>query len=244
MSLLRPARHGGAHERLDSSGHHHPTLSRSLGQVAAVNRWLGGWRALLRHLPELLPGEGPARVLDVATGSGDGPLVLARWARRHGRDLRITASDNHPEILEVARRRTAGEPAIAVEAADALRLPFPDAAFDAALLTLTLHHFEPEEAVQVLRELARVARGGIIVSDLDRTWANYAGALLLSWTIWARNPLTRHDGPLSVLRAYTAREIEELARRAGLRQARVHRHVFERLVLVSGGGTAPGAEQR
>ncbi len=236
MSALRPARRGDAHERLDASGHHHPTLSRSLGQVAAVNRWLGGWRSVLRHLPELLPREGPARILDVATGSGDGPLAVADWARRQGRDVDITATDNHPEILEVARRRTAGEPAITVEAANALELPYADGAFDAALLTLTLHHFEPDEAVQVLREMARVARGGILVSDLDRTWANYGGALLLSWTLWAGNPLTRHDGPLSVLRAYTAEQILELARRAGLGHPRVHRHLFQRLVLLAEGG--------
>jgi ubiquinone/menaquinone biosynthesis C-methylase UbiE len=236
MSALRPARRGGAHERLDASGHHHPTLSRSLGQVAAVNRWLGGWRSVLRHLPALLPREGPARILDVATGSGDGPLVIARWARRQGRDARITATDNHPEILEVARRRTAAEPAVQVETANALELPYADGAYDAVLLTLTLHHFEPDEAVRVLQELARVARGGILVSDLDRTWANYAGALLLSWTLWAGNPLTRHDGPLSVLRAYTVGEILELAHRAGLRHPRVHRHLFQRLVLVADGG--------
>ncbi|HEX9109676.1 MAG TPA: methyltransferase domain-containing protein, partial [Longimicrobiales bacterium] len=114
-------------------------------------------------------------------------------------------------------------------------LPYPDGAFHAVLLTLTLHHFEGEAALRVLRELARVARGGMIVSDLDRSWANYVGARLLGWTVWARNPITRHDGPLSVLRAYTADELRQMARDAGLRDARVVTHPFQRVVLLARG---------
>jgi len=236
----RPARVTGAGERLDAPTAHDPAvLERSLGHVSAINRWLGGWRSLLRHLPAFLPAEGPARLLDVGTGSGEAAVVAAKWARRQGRELRITATDANPAILEIARRRTANYPEIRVEPADALALPYPDGAFHAAMLTLTLHHFEGDAAVQVLRELARVARGGIVVSDLDRSWANYLGARLLSWTLWAPNPLTRHDGPLSVLRSYTRSELLALAAAAGLRDARVHRHLFERLVLTASGSAAP-----
>lgn len=237
MSLLRPARVAGAVERLDEPGHTVQLLDGSLGHVAAVNRWLGGWRSILVHLPEILPADGPARVLDLGAGSGEGAVVLARWAGKQRREVFVTAADANPQMLEVARRRTAGYPRIRVEPADALALPYPDGAFHAVLLTLTLHHFEGDAAVRVLRELARVARGGIIVSDLDRTWANYLGARLLSWTLWVRNPITRHDAPLSVLRSYTARELEDLALRARLISPRVVRHPFQRLVLLARGGS-------
>ncbi len=240
MSSLRLARTHDAEERLDAPTAHDPVvLERSLDHVAQVNRFLGGWRSLLLYLPDYLPPDGPARLLDVGTGSGEAALVAAAWARRQGRELRITATDANPAILEIARQRTAGSPEIRVEPADALALPYPDGAFHVAVLTLTLHHFEGEAAVRVLRELARVSRGGIIVSDLERTWGNWLGAKLLSWTLWARNPLTRHDGPLSVLRSYTRAELAALAERAGLADARVHRHLFERLVLTASGSAGP-----
>ncbi len=239
MSLreaLRPARASGAAERLDAPTAHDPEmLETSLAHVAAVNRWLGGWRSVLLHLPEFLPAEGPARVLDVGTGSGEAALVAAQWARRNGRELRITATDANAAMVQIAARHTADYPEIRVEPADALALPYPDGAFHVAMLTLTLHHFEGDAAVRVLRELARVARGGIVVSDLERRWSNYLGAKLLSWTLWARNPLTRHDGPLSVLRSYTRDELLSLARAAGLEDARVRRHRFQRLVLTASG---------
>ena len=238
MSLLRPTRVAGAVERLDEPGNQVRALDESLGHVAAVNRWLGGWRSILVHLPELLPATGPARVLDLGAGSGEGATVVARWARALGREVFVTAADSNPQMLEVARRRTAGFPEIRVEPADALALPYPDGAFHAVLLTLTLHHFEGEAAVRVLRELGRVARGGMIVSDLDRTWANYIGGKLLSWTLWRGNPITRHDAPLSVLRSYSTSELEELARQARLNGARVVRHPFQRLVLLARGGSS------
>jgi ubiquinone/menaquinone biosynthesis C-methylase UbiE len=230
---LRPTRAAGAEEFLDAPGHDLSVLEHSLRQVATVNRCLGGWRSVLRYLPRFLPPAGPARVLDLGAGSGAGAIVVARWARRHGREVQVTAADRHPQVLEIARRRTAACAGIRVEAADAVALPYPDAAFHAVLMTLTFHHFEGERAVRVLRELARVARLGVIVSDLDRSWANYLGARLLAATVWAGNPLTRNDGPLSVLRAYTANELEALAREAGLPAAHVHRHLFQRLVLVA-----------
>jgi hypothetical protein len=44
--------------------------------------------------------------------------------------------------------------------------------------------------------------------------------------------VTRHDGPLSVRRAFTPAELDDLARAAGLPGARVHAHVPFRVSLV------------
>ena len=63
--------------------------------------------------------------------------------------------------------------------------------------------------------MRRVARRGVIVNDLVRGWFGYLGAWLLT-RVLSDNPLTRHDGPLSVRRAYTPVEMARLAERAGL----------------------------
>lgn len=211
-------------------------LARSLADLREVNRWLGGHRVVLRHLATLLPAD-PAReyaLLDVATGSADVPLAVLAWARRTGRRVRVTATDVHAATLAEAARRVAGHPGISVEPADALRLPYPDGAFDAAMLCTALHHFDREEdALLVLRELARVSRIGVVVSDLRRTRAALLGARLLAATRWRSHPITRHDGPLSVRRAFTAAELRGLAERAGLDDSRVHGHGPFRLALVA-----------
>ncbi|HEX6559251.1 MAG TPA: methyltransferase domain-containing protein [Longimicrobiales bacterium] len=220
-----------APELLDEPHHDPAELRHSLAHVAAVNRWLGGTRALLRHLTPYLESANKTRILDVGTASGDLPRNVARWARSHGCVVEIVATDVHPQMRQVARQRLHDFPEITIGAADGRALPYADRSFDIALLCLTLHHFDEAEQVRIVHELARVARRAVLISELRRTRLNYIGAQLLAQTIWRRNRLTRHDGPLSVLRAFTADELLGLAREAGL-SGHVHEHYFQRAVLV------------
>jgi ubiquinone/menaquinone biosynthesis C-methylase UbiE len=229
--MIELKRQEHAEEFIDAPSHDMAELEQSLGHVASVNRWLGGISAVTRYIKPLLARRGRARILDVATGSADIPLQIAEWAQRHNHEVEIVASDIHPQMLELARRRCAAFPNIRIERADALALEYATGSFDAALLSLALHHFETADQLTVLREMARVARDVVLINDLERTWLNYFGARFLGATYWRGNRLTRHDGPLSVLRSFTKRELEEIARNAGLR-GQVHRHFFQRIVFV------------
>jgi SAM-dependent methyltransferase len=227
---------GSGNELMDAATLDPGQLSRSLEDLRRVNRWLGGTRVVLHHLGGLMKRHPRARwrVLDLATGSGDIPLTLARWARERGQELEVVATDNHPVTLELARRHTAAEPAVRTALADALALPFADGSFDVALISTAFHHFDDEaDCIQVLREMDRVSRVGWIVNDLARSRAALAGARLLAVTAWRRHPITRHDGPLSVRRAFTVRELRALAARAGFRGVQVRGHAPFRLALVA-----------
>jgi len=136
-------------------------------------------------------------------------------------------------MYTIAAERTAASPRILVAAADALALPFGDDAVDVVLLSLTLHHFELEGQVTALREAGRVAARAVIVNELERGWPNYLGARGLALTRWRSNRLTRHDGPLSVLRAFRLDELVRLAEAAELRIESLQRSFFQRLVLVA-----------
>jgi ubiquinone/menaquinone biosynthesis C-methylase UbiE len=222
-------------ELMDEPGQDPRELARGLADLRRVNRWLGGTRIALARLAALA-GRHPRpayTLLDVATGSADIPLAAVRWARRRGTGLRVVATDLHAGTLREARNRVRLEPAISVVPADARALPFRDRAFDLVLCSTALHHFDDRaELLRVLGEMARVARIGVVVSDLRRSRAAFAGARLLAATLWRRHPVTRHDGPLSVRRALTPDELRELAGAAGLESARVRAHAPFRLALV------------
>lgn len=222
-------------ERMDAPGVDPEALAGAFDHVAAVNRWLGARRALLRHLPDALGTAATTpRVLDVGTGSADLPVALAEYATRHGRPLEITALDLHHGAVLAASERTAHLAAISILRSDGLRLPFRSGAFDLAIASMTLHHLDGPDPVRLLRELGRVARGGcVMVGELERSVPHYLGARLLAATLWRSNPVTRHDGPVSVLRAFTPRELGRLALRGGLSRPRVYRHFFYRLVLLA-----------
>jgi ubiquinone/menaquinone biosynthesis C-methylase UbiE len=223
-----------AEELLDRAGHDPAELTANLRDIRTVNRLAGGVATVLRHLPGLvshIPHSRPVEILDLATGCGDIPLSLAAWAERQSRPLHLAVTDRSPEILTEARRTLAGVPGVTFTVCDARAVPMPERSFDIVLCSLSLHHFAPGDAVQVLREMDRLARTGFILNDIRRCLSGFVAA----WTasrVATRNRLTRHDMPLSVLRAYTPDELRALLRQAGIRDAPVTTHPLFRMAAV------------
>jgi len=221
-----------ARERLDAAEHDPEQLDVTLDHLVRVNRWLGGVRVVLAHLAKRLPAVGAVRVLDVGTGAGDIPQAVARWATKRGRVVDIWAVDLRSVIARQARNRCRAESSIRVLAADGMELPFACNMFDVAISSMTLHHLDDSLAHRFVAELARVAACAVIINDLERHPINYVGARVLAATVWRKDPYTRHDGPVSVLRSFTAQELHVVGERAGLRSVRVHRHFPYRLALI------------
>jgi demethylmenaquinone methyltransferase/2-methoxy-6-polyprenyl-1,4-benzoquinol methylase len=117
------------------------------------------WRARAAELAEL-PRGGSA--LDVATGTGDLALELARWV---GPDGFVVGADFSERMLEQARAKAAARPVerqVRFEPANALALPYPDDRFDAATVGFGARNFASLE--RGLAEMARVVKpGGRIV---------------------------------------------------------------------------------
>ncbi len=98
-------------------------------------------------------------------------------------------------MLDAARRVRPGldtVPGLTLTVADGRALAWPDDAFDVAHCSLVVHHLDEEAAVGLLREMARVARRGVIVNDLARGRLAWLGAWLLAHLATA-NRYTRHD---------------------------------------------------
>ncbi len=227
---MPPRRLQHVSERMDEPGLDEGLLARDLRHIEHVNAWLGGLRAVRALLRSRLRPGARLTLLDVACGSGDVVRSIAGLARAHRAQVRIVALDRHPQILAIARARTPASLPITFVRADALALPFPDGHFDVVLMSLALHHFEGDACTRVLRELVRVAQGRVVVNELERCWPNYLGAKLLAGTVWRGNSLARHDGPVSVLRAFTPEELRAALRSAGLEDVNVKRRFFYRLV--------------
>ncbi len=104
-------------------------------------------RGKISHISHLLPDAGS--ILDIGSGRG----VVTSILRERG--FEVTPLDVRDRSMERE---------LAPVVYDGRKIPFPDKAFDCALLLTVLHHTPDPDAV--LREAARVARRIIIIEDV------------------------------------------------------------------------------
>lgn len=198
-----------------------------IGAAAAVHlaRLDAGWASLV-------VGTGPrgkARVLDVGTGGGQIPILLAR-ARP---EWRIWAVDRSPAML------TAGWPAVIAEAtrarraarafflapavADGRQLPFPDGEIDLVVSNSLLHHLA--DPALVLNEIARVAgpTGRVLLRDLRRP-PRIALRSRVAWHGRHYEGTMRELYEASVAAAFTPAEMAIILRHSTLAGAEVRTH--------------------
>ncbi|HET7476969.1 MAG TPA: demethylmenaquinone methyltransferase [Dermatophilaceae bacterium] len=104
------------------------------------------WRRLVRQAVGARAGQ---RVLDIAAGTGTSSEPFAEAG------VQVVPADFSLGMLRVGKRR---RPDLGFTAADATRLPFADAAFDAVTMSFGLRNVVDPDAA--LREFARVTRPG------------------------------------------------------------------------------------
>ncbi|HEY3376611.1 MAG TPA: methyltransferase domain-containing protein [Armatimonadota bacterium] len=227
-----------AREYLDGGAIPPATLRANLREQACMNRWLGGNAAVsCAALPYLRACRAqPLRVLEIGCGGADLSRGIVRALLAQRQPVIAVGLDIRRDVLTCARDQwRRAYPELALVCADALSPPFPPASFDVVIIPTLLHHLSPDEAVAVLRVGRRLSHGLVIVTDLVRSpWA-YLGFSLVARAL-RFSPVGRHDGALSIRRAYTPCELAALAEEAGLTDGTIYRAPWFRMALVYHGG--------
>jgi SAM-dependent methyltransferase len=216
-SILTPPRSRES-ELLDAPDIDPQLITRSLADVARSNALFGGlsaaideFRDTLRELPRR------ASLLDVGTGLGDIPRSARDVADENGIELHAFGLDSAEELA-----RASSTAVDCVVCGDALQLPFADKSVDVVMCSQVLHHFSRPDALTLLREMDRVARVRVIVSDLRRSRLAALGLWLASFPL-RFHAVSRHDGVVSVMRGFTPDELVDTVREAVARPATVRR---------------------
>ncbi len=184
-------------------------MTRSMSDVARANIFFGGRRAAFAELaPAMRLMNRTGSMLDVGTGQGDIPAAAKKLAKRLrlrlwtiGFDMSLPLVSKHRESNDVVTR------------GDAMCLPFADKSVDVVMASQMLHHFEFDDAVTVVREMNRVARKRVIISDLRRSVFAAAGLWIASFPL-GFHPVSRHDGVVSVMRGFLADELSTIVKTA------------------------------
>jgi len=109
-----------------------------------------------------MPTDGK-RVLDVCTGTGDQALALGK------RGFDVVGIDSSVDMLEIAKRKNHyGN--VKFRIAGSSDIPYPDDAFDIAVVSFGLHEMPQEIMEKTVAELSRVTRKGgkIVIADYEK----------------------------------------------------------------------------
>lgn len=233
MPLLRDlSRRDRQPELMDDPALAETEHRRALRGLERVNRISGIASLLWRSIRPLCAADPQrtVRVFDVGCGGGDINVGVWHKARRAGYDVRIGGCDISPKALRMSteRARAAGAEAEYMPV-DILNDPLPRG-WDVMYCSLFLHHFDEQDGIRLLTNLARNAERMVLVNDLIRDRLGY----LLCWwgvRVLTRSPIVHVDGPLSVRAGFQPREVLDMADRAGMPDARITRHWPQRLLL-------------
>ncbi|MDA1261636.1 MAG: methyltransferase domain-containing protein [Planctomycetota bacterium] len=206
---------------LDPREHH-----AALTGLKRLNAWSKSARILwpkIESLAKKANANGQSlRVMDVATGSGDGPMAMAKLARRRGLKINWTLCDCSSRALEVAQQNAnaIGE-RVNLLRIDLLREQIPVRS-DVVICSLFMHHLDDDTGRDVLRTMASAADVAVGIADLDRSNTGLALAWIGS-RVLTRSRVVHFDAIASVRAAFTLEEAQRMAHDAGLRGASLSR---------------------
>lgn len=203
-------------------------LEADLRNLRQLNRYFGSYRLIKHFLRRWLNPGSRMRILDLATGSGDIPRLIADHARKINATVTIDAVDRQESTLEIALSLSRAYPEIEFATGDVLT--FSREPYDMVLCSLALHHFAENDAVTLLRRCRELSQKYVLVSDLRRGWLASAGVRLLT-TLFFREEMTQVDARLSAARAFSFPEFRSLAERAGWQNFGHRKFAFARQAI-------------
>lgn len=177
-----------------------------LRDLATANVLSLGYRPTLRFLDRLrradrLPRGRPLRILDVGSGYGDTLRQVARWAHEHAVPVELIGVDMNPWAARAATEATPAGMAIEWVTANVFDYAKSAEPADVIVSALFTHHLNDEEVVQFVRWMERQAGTAWFVNDLHRAHVAHGFFRGLSSLMrWHR--FVRHDGPVSIARAF------------------------------------------
>lgn len=198
-----------------------PAFVLNLHNLQSLNRWFGSYALIDWFLHRWFRSGQSLTVLDLCTATADIPRRIVDHARARGMTVRVEALEAQPATLALAARECAAYPEIRLVEADVTQWR-PDVRYDFVFCSLALHHFAVPEAVALLRRMRLAAKRAALVADLERSDLGLIGIYLLTALLY-RHRMTRHDGRLSMRRAFSKREFLQLANEAGWQGTRYRR---------------------
>lgn len=221
-------------ELLDSPEVPEHLLLKNLRELDMLNRSSGGHQVSLDGLKMLMVDrQRTYHIVDIGCGSGDLLRVIARRAAETGYRVKLTGVDKHQGAIRYLEEKSAGYPQVSGVVADYRPYLKKIADADIMISSLFFHHLTDKEVVWLLKMMYEKAAVGFVVNDLLRNrWAYYGAAIITR--VLGGTSLSRHDGPVSVLRGFRISELHTYFQEAGIQHYTIQRKPLFRFLAAAG----------
>ena len=209
-------------EWMEAPGIEEQALTDCLNDLARANTLTFARPPTLQWLQRATRGLAPGArftLLDVGYGQGDMLRAVHRWARRRGFEPRLSGIDLSPWSATAANAATDPSWDIRYLVGDVFEHGAGEP-IDFVISSLVAHHMDDETLVRFLAWMEANARRGWFINDLHRHPLAYYGFMALG-RLTTLHPMVRHDGLISVTRAFTRRDWDRLLATDGAPRAAV-----------------------
>lgn len=206
-------------------------LHANLRELDLLNRWSAGNAITLQGLKKLCDKKDKSyHIVDLGCGSGDLLKHIAIWARKQKLSVRLTGVDKNPDAIGYLRKLCKDYSEIEGVTKDYNEYLEDNEIADIYLCSLFCHHLEDEKIRKLFHKI-KSAKSGFVINDLIRSPIAYYAAI--AFTRIARGtPLSKNDGPISVLRGFNMQDMRKLLAEAGIRRYEIRRKGGYRLRVV------------
>lgn len=189
-------------------------LKKTLGQIASINKWLGGNAVVLKGLKKMVarhPKDKILTILDLGCGNGDMLRKVAEYLSKNNFTYRLIGIDANKNTIVHAEELSRDYPHIVFFQKNILDDNWDDFGYDLAIATLFYHHFSEEQIVKSVNHQIKNATLGVLINDLHRHWLAYGLFKLI--VAWIQNPMIKQDGLTSIRRGFKRIDLVNISKK-------------------------------
>jgi 2-polyprenyl-3-methyl-5-hydroxy-6-metoxy-1,4-benzoquinol methylase len=194
-------------------------LAQNLRELQIVNSNLGGYSVVKEGIEQIIEKDslkGRIRVADIGCGGGDTLRELAKWSLKKGFSLELTGIDANKSAVNFAEDQSRDYPEISFKQLNIFSEEFKVLDYDIIMFNLFVHHFEEGQIIAFLK-VCRDKKAVVLINDLQRSALAYT-LFRLSSKVFNFSKISRHDGMLSIRKAFTRKDLRELLIASGFTQ--------------------------
>lgn len=207
-------------EKMDEPGVPEKEITQALEELEIVNRFLGGYRVTLNALKKTLPHDRAITIMDLGCGSGDMLRKIAQWASANKKEVKLIGVDRNPFIIEFAIKKSKEFKNISYKKLNIWDNELMNEKPDVIINSLFCHHFDDSELVKLIERMYHLTNETIIINDLHRSCIAYYSIKAIT-SVFSKSYLVKYDGPLSVARALTRTEWQNILHKAGIHRFQI-----------------------